>query len=305
MENQIRQEIIANFKFPKSFLLKMIQKYQNIISIRKILRILNVNKSTYYYWLQNADYQKRKLENHQLIVKRIKRLCQINKFYYGFRKITILYNRQYQANLNISYVYRIMKQNHCLCKLKPKRNYHMVGKNLSITENLIQQDQNTFYANQPMQKLFTDITQFKISNHQFLYLSTVIDSYNRKIVAFKISQNPNKILIYDTFNQISQIQPNCIIHFDRGTIYRSNHFQNWLMERGFRISMSRKAKPNDNAVMESFFGLIKSLIFTEIPYLENLTYFQAKQLINDFLIFYNSNWILTKLNYQTPNNYQK
>ncbi|MGA0447956.1 MAG: IS3 family transposase [Candidatus Phytoplasma pyri] len=305
MENQIRQEIIASFKFPKSFLLKMIQKYQGIMSLRKILPILNVNKSTYYYWLKLANYQKRKLENHNLIVKRIKRLCQINKFYYGFRKITMLYNRQYQANLNITCVYRIMKENHCLCKLKPKRNYHAVDKNLLVTENLIHQDQNTFYANQPMQKLFTDITQFKIIDNQFLYLSAIIDAYNRKIVAFKISRNPNKILIYDTFSQISQIKPNCIIHFDQGTIYRSYNFQNWLIERGFRISMSRKAKPNDNAVMESFFGLIKTLIFYEIPYLENLTYHKAKQLIYNFLIFYNSNWILTKLNYQSPNNYQK
>ncbi|WP_083767384.1 IS3 family transposase [Candidatus Phytoplasma mali] len=305
MENQIRKKIIESFKFPKVFLLKMIQQYQGITSLRKILRILNVSKSTYYYWLKVSQDQKRKLANRNLIVKRIKRLCQVNKFYYGFRKITMLYNRQYQANLNITTVYRIMKQNHCLCKLKPKRYRHQYQSNFTISENLIHQDQNTFYTNQPMQKLFTDITQFKIIDNQFLYLSTIIDAYNRKIIAFKISQNPNKILIYDTFNQIMQIKSNCIIHFDQGTIYRSYNFQNWLIKRGFKISMSRKAKPNDNALMESFFGLIKTLIYHEIPYLENLTYEKAKQLIYNFLIFYNNNWILTKLNYQTPNNYQE
>ena len=59
-----------------------------------------------------------------------------------------------------------------------------------------------------------------------------------------------------------------ILHSDQGWHNQHKHYQQMLVEKGVRQSMSRKGNCLDNAVMENFFGLLK----TELLYLQDFEF---------------------------------
>ncbi len=103
---------------------------------------------------------------------------------------------------------------------------------------------------------------------QKLYLSPVIDLYNRDVISYTISKRPNLALVTDmikqTFGQIPD-GTNLILHSDQGWHYQMKQFQQMLKDKGIQQSMSRKGNCLDNAVMKNFFGLLKS----ELHYLQD------------------------------------
>ena len=83
-----------------------------------------------------------------------------------------------------------------------------------------------------------------------------------------------------------------ILHSDQGWQYQHKQYQRMLRRKGIRQSMSRKGNCLDNAVMENFFGLLKS----ELLYLQefrSLDHF--KQELVDYLDYYNNRRIKAKL----------
>ncbi|MGL9687518.1 MAG: IS3 family transposase, partial [Candidatus Phytoplasma sp. TWB_XP] len=192
--------------------------------------------------------------------QRIQALCLQHEYFYGHRKITDLYQEMFKEPITKKKVYLIMKENNIFCKLRPKKNkyyYHKnLESNLKVVPNLINQNFNT---SQPMKKLFTDITYFK-TPQGFIYFSCVIDSFNNQIVSSHISNHQDKKLILNTIKKIPPLKNPCIIHSDQGKVYQSLKVQKVLTKKGFLISMSRKATPRDNAVIENLFGQMKSIL---------------------------------------------
>ncbi|CCP88946.1 predicted integrase [Candidatus Phytoplasma solani] len=179
-----------------------------------------------------------------------------------------------------------MRENKLNCQLKRynktrKRFYQPI-----IQKNLINQN---FKSLKPFEKLFSDITEFKINNKKFYY-SAVIDSYNNQILAFRISTKNNTNLLVKTLNKIKKPKNKlCIFHSDRGGNYTSHKFQKFLLKKKYISSMSLPANPKDNAVIENFFSILKG-------HLKNPTVYKLERFAN----YYNHNFILTKLNFKTP-----
>ena len=146
-----------------------------------------------------------------------------------------------------------------------------------------------------MEKCYTDVTEFTIpAISQKLYLSPVLDGFNSEIVAYNLSRSPNlvqvKAMIEQAFTE--DHYENTILHSDQGWQYQHKHYQRMLREKGIRQSMSRKGNCLDNAVMENFFGLLKS----ELLYLqefESMEHFKRELL--DYLDYYNNRRIKAKL----------
>ncbi|WP_284928565.1 hypothetical protein [Candidatus Phytoplasma sp. AldY-WA1] len=94
------------------------------------------------------------------------------------------------------------------------------------------------------------------------------------------------------------------MHSDQGIVYQSQKLQNYLKNKNFIVSMSRKSTPNNNDVIESFFGNLKNWL--KIKY--NDLYFdnhkQIKMKIYEFVKFCNEKWIFEKFNFQTPIEYR-
>ncbi|WP_017193512.1 IS3 family transposase, partial [Vaccinium witches'-broom phytoplasma] len=301
--NLLQQMIHKIEKLDKKIIFNLVRKFQNDLNLTTILKTIQTKRSTYYYWLKVKTKLKEKQEQYLLQQKRIESLCQMHEYFFGHRKITDLYQKVFNEPITKKKVYLIMKENNICCRLRSKKNKYCYNNNLKtnlkVADNLIKQD---FKTTQPMQKLFTDITYFH-TNEGFLYFSCIIDSFNNQIVASHVSHHQNKDLILNTIKKIPKLKNSCIIHSDQGTVYQSLKIQHTLTKKGFSISMSRKATPRDNAIIENLFGQMKSILFNRDPFLFQKPMTKIKNIINQFPNFWNQKWPLAKLNYLSPIQY--
>lgn len=128
-----------------------------------------------------------------------------------------------------------------------------------IAQNILNRD---FKAGSPNEKWLTDVTEFKYyvnGEKKKVYLSAILDLYDRRIVAYVISDSNNNKLVLDTFDQAVSLNPDAkpMFHSDRGFQYTSNVFHEKLVKQQMTQSMSRVAKCIDNGPMEGFWGILK------------------------------------------------
>ena len=139
-------------------------------------------RSTFYYYLKQSETDKYFVEKAE-----IKELFEANKQRYGYRRITLLL-RQKGIVINHKTVLKLMQSLNLSGKQRKNDKYHSykgeVGK---IADNLLNRE---FSANKPFEKLTTDVTQFKVCNEK-IYLSPVMDLYNREIISYSITLSPN------------------------------------------------------------------------------------------------------------------
>ena len=127
-----------------------------------------------------------------------------------------------------------------------------------------------------------------------LYLSTIIDLYDRHVVAYKISKFNNNYLVIETLNEAINKQKDVhglIIHSDQGFQYTSSEYKAICEANGINISMSRKGTPIDDAPIESWHALLKK----ETLYNNNIKSLQEYQkLVEDWILFYNTTRLKSK-----------
>ncbi len=132
-----------------------------------------------------------------------------------------------------------------------------------IAPNLLNRD---YRAEKPNQKWVTDVAEFSLFGEK-LYLSPILDLHSSDLVSYTISNRPALSMVTsmpdEAFTKIPD-GTNLILHSDQGWQYQHRRYQQMLREKGIRQSMSRKGNCLDNAVMENFFGLLKS----ELLYLQ-------------------------------------
>ena len=174
-------------------------------------------------------------------------------------------------------------------RMKKYRSYKgEVGK---IAPNLLNRD---FKAEKPNEKWVTDVTEFNMFGEK-LYLSPILDLYSSDLVSYTISDRPVLSMVTTMLEKAFDTIPNntnLILHSDQGWQYQHKHYQNMLIKKGIRQSMSRKGNCLDNAVVENFFGLLKS----ELLYLqefESMEHFKLELI--DYLDYYNNRRIKAKL----------
>lgn len=91
--------------------------------------------------------------------------------------------------------------------------------------------------------------------------ATILDLYSGDLVSYTISDRPVLSMVISMLDNAFQILPDgteLILHSDQGWHYQHKQYQAMLKEKGMRLSMSRKGNYLDNAVIENFFGPLKS-----------------------------------------------
>ena len=218
---------------------------------------------------------------------------------YGYRRIHLeLRNRGFLVNHKR--VQRLMNVLNLQARIRQKRKYSShkgdIGKK---ADNLIQRQ---FEASKPMEKCYTDVTEFAIpASTQKLYLSPVLDGFNSEIVAYNLSTSPNleqvKAMLDQAFTE--NHYTNTILHSDQGWQY----YHRFLEDKGIQPSMSRKGNSPDNGMMESFFGILKSEMFYGYEKsFQSLK--QLEQAIVDYIDYYNNKLIKVKLKELSPVQYR-
>jgi len=171
-----------------------------------------------------------------------------------------------------------------------------------VAENLLARD---FTATAPNQKWLTDITYIR-TNEGWLYLAAVLDVFSRKIVGWSMSERIDTELVKSALNMaVMQRSPSLglLHHSDRGVQYASDGYQQALSKLGIICSMSRKGDCWDNAMMESFFGSLK----TEWVYGKQYqTREEARQDVFKYIeMFYNSSRRHAALGYISPAEFER
>ena len=216
-----------------------------------------VSRSGYYAWLNRVP-GKHKLEEMRLI-KIIKYIFDQNKMRYGSPRIWKDIVNLFCMQISRKRVEKIMKKYGLQAKHKKRwKNTTDSNHKLPVAENILNRE---FTANEPGEKWVSDITYLATSNG-WLYLTVIIDLFDRKIIGWNIANDLRKENLCKAFQMaVHNRTPKerMIFHSDRGVQYCSQEFKNILKLHcpTIRQSMSRKGNCWDNAVAESFFKTLK------------------------------------------------
>ena len=274
-------------------------------SLTFILKCINssedlphITRSTYYYTLRTEDKDAKNAE----IMAEIKGIFEKHKGRYGYRRIAMELARQ-GYEVNAKKVHRLMKRMGLEGKTRRKKHYSSyhgeVGK---VAPNLIKRD---FFADRPNEKVYADVTQFNWKD-QKIYMHAMLDGCAGDIVAYDISYSPDLNQTIRMLNKAIERYPDlngAIFHTDQGWQYQHFAFQKFLKEHDMKQSMSRKGNCLDDALMENFFGLMK----TEMYYGEEETFKSPEELIQamrDYITYFNSERIKARLKGLTPLEYR-
>lgn len=260
-------------------------------------KVLKVSRSCYYRWYTGKP-GKRSLENQQF-TELIKQEFQDSKRRYGSVRIT----ESLRSKGYIIFPNRVAK----LMRLNGWRS--IVKKKFKITTDSNHKEpicKNVWNRNFKMTHLnqawVSDITYIK-TNTGWLYLTTVIDLYDRQVLGWALSNtmHTNKTILPAWKMAFSKrgIKAPLIFHSDRGIQYASREFKDQLKTNSMITqSMSRKGNCWDNAVAESFFKSIKSEMIYHNKFKNQQ---EAKTAVFQYIeIWYNRKRLHSSLNYKTP-----
>ena len=240
--------------------------------------VLEISKRTYYNY-RNAEDK----DYYEYLI--IKEIFEESKCTYGYRRITEGIKVKYGVKFNHKKVLRIMNKYNLKAKYvqrKRKQSYKRIESN--VKPNLVKRK---FNVDAPNIIWTTDIT-YLIFKQKRAYLSTILDLYDRKVVAYQISKFNNINIVTDTLNQAIAKRKDVsglIIHSDQGFQYTSFEYKAICESNGIQISMSRKGTPIDDSPMESFHSILKK----ETLYNNDITSLQEYiALVEDWIEFYNT-----------------
>ena len=263
---------------------KVIYRHREKYSISEMCRFFEVSRSGYYDYVRRMDVPAKDLP----LAEKIRECQSVCRNTYGYRRVHIWLERN-GIHCNPKTVLRVMNKYNLLSVIRRKR-YVKYGEYLHRYPNLLNRN---FAAERPNQKWVTDISYIR-TGQGFLYLSVIRDLYDNSIIAYRTGTEQNINLVLNTIkaakrkeNVTAQLQ----LHSDQGFQYISQAYYKLTQRYGITPSMSRRGNPYDNALAENFFSILK----TECIYRTKIaTLAEARELIDDYIYFYNNQRIQTK-----------
>jgi putative transposase len=269
-------------------------------SIQAMCRVLEVSASGYYRWCSRCK-SKRAKENDQLLGK-IRELHKQSRNHYGSPKIYRSL-RQSGEICNHKRVERLMRCNGIAAKRVKKFKLTTNSRHSEpVAENLLDRQ---FKVTQPDKVWVSDIT-YVWTEEGWLYLAIFLDLYSRMIVGWSMSERMTAELLVSAFEMGQSRRGgrvNPLVHSDRGSQYASAAFRQQLAAYDCGQSMSRRGNCWDNAVAESFFGILK----LELVYEERFRRRQeARDQIFEYIeVFYNRCRMHSAAGYLSPAEYEE
>ena len=256
---------------------------------------LEISRAAYYKWLHREipDAERENIRLAELIKEYDERFHHI----LGYRRMTSWINHFNHTAYSKNRVHRIMKKLGIHSAIRKKKKKYTCSKPDETAENILQRD---FYASAPNQKWVTDVTEFKIPGEKKkLYLSAILDLYDRYPVAYVISSRNDNRLVFKTFDQAIAASPDAkpIFHSDRGFQYTSKVFKKKLEKQEMEQSMSRVGRCIDNGPTEGFWGIIKSEMYQMYEITDEAS---LRYAIKDYLRFYSEERPQDRYHCKTP-----
>lgn len=267
-------------------------------SIEESCKLLHISRAAYYRWACGKQ-SVRTMENER-IAEKVEQI-HMDSPDKGYRRINDDLRHNEHIHVNDKRILRICRAKGIKSTIKyDNHGCTRQAKNPQyVAENLLDRQ---FHADRPNEKWLTDVTEFKWYEGPIvhkLYLSAILDLYDRRIVSYVISDHNDNPLVFKTFDKAVKANPDAhpLFHSDRGFQYTNRVFHHKLEKAGMTQSMSRVAKCIDNGPMEGFWGILKR----ERYYGKR---FSSKKELVDMIVhyirYYNNLRVQRKLGVLTP-----
>ena len=218
---------------------------------------MGICPNAYYNYLKKrkAEY----LANKSEIYREIESLYHETGGILGYRSMKIFLLRK-GISLSKTTVHRYMNQDlRLLCICRRKRPEYKKGHQHKVFPNILNQN----FAVAAKNKVWcTDFTYLFLSNGTVRYNCTIIDLYDRSVVASETGKWMTNELAIKTLKKAlaaQQTRPiGLLLHSDQGTQFTSLNFVRCCEKNGIQQSMSRAGCPYDNAPMERYYNSLKA-----------------------------------------------
>ena len=250
-------------------------------SINWMCKQLGISRTGYYKWL-HRDIPVQEQENQKL-AELIKEYDERFSHILGYRRMALWLNHFNQTCYNPKRVHRIMKKLNIHAVIRKKKNKYKPSTPETTAENKLKRE---FYTDAPNQKWVTDVTEFKVPGEKKkLYLSAILDLYDRYPGSYVISCRNDNRLVFKTFDKAIAANPGArpLFHSDRGFQYTSRTFQRKLKEQKMEQSMSRVGCCIDNGPTEGFWGILKTEMYQMYEITDEAS---LRFAIEDYIRFY-------------------
>ncbi|MER5911964.1 IS3 family transposase [Streptomyces sp. NPDC001982] len=232
-------------------------------SIALMCHVMGINRSTYYAWQgsRSAAVERQRVEDE--LAGQIREIHGTSRGAYGAPRVHAALRRKGYA-INRKKVERIMRERD-IRGITRRRRRHLTKQDTQAAPapDLVGRD---FTAERPGTKLVGDITYLP-TVEGWWYLAFVLDLATREVIGYAMADHHRAELVTDALKMAAgraDLQPDCIMHTDRGSEYTSGEFRREIRKLDLRQSMGRTGICYDNAAAESFFGLLKAEIGTTV-----------------------------------------
>lgn len=213
-------------------------------------------RSTYYYHLAGLS----KPDKHAALKAAITESFERSKHCYGYRQVRLdLQAAGWMVSNKL--VLKLMRVLGLRSKVRRRKKYvSYQGDRGKIAANLLDR---TFVIDRPDTVYVSDVTEFAVAGRK-LYLSPIMDLHDRTILSYSLSVSPTVAFTVASLKEAlgdRQFHKKLLVHTDQGLQYQHAQWQAVLKDHGAVQSMSRKGNCYDNAIMENFFGQLKTEMF--------------------------------------------
>ena len=296
--------ILENASVKFQVIYDMLKSADCYMSITEMCSLAGVSRGRYYYWCKQKECRERREEADRQDFALVLEGYKFRGYAKGARSIYMrLLHLSPPVVMNIKKIRRLMDKYGLKCPIRKPNPYRRMLKAMrtnNFADNILKRRFKDFG---PRKVLLTDITYIPFQG-EWLYLSVIIDAYTKQVLSYVLSESLKLDFVLETVDKLIEkygvdLSQETIVHSDQGVHYTSYKFVEIVENADLRRSMSRRGNCWDNAPQESFFGHMKQ----EIDVSNCKTFDEVKDIINDWMDYYNQDryqWKLAKL---SPNEY--
>lgn len=265
----------------------MIRQNAHKYSVSAMCRVLQINRSTYYY---EAASRPAEDEVEQAVIK----IFEDNQRVYGTRKIKAEL-KKLDMIVSRRRIGRLMKKNglvsvYTVAQYKP----HKSQCNESGVKNELNRE---FKRETPLEAVVADLTYVRVAS-KWHYICLLVDLFNREIIGHSCGRAKDAALVYQAFASIkANLNDIHLFHTDRGSEFKNRLIDEVVATFNIKRSLSMKGCPYDNAVSEATFKLIKAE-FVRNRHFKTIE--QLKLELDSYVRWFNEKRIHSTLGYLSP-----
>ena len=262
-----------------------------------------VSRAGYYKW-KNREPSQRDVNREEMIEK-VRSTHEKHKTH-GYRWTAAFIRINMKITISDNYAYKCFRYLGIKAETKHQIHYRP-RKEKDKYPNLIYSTWDT--VDRPRQVIVSDMTAFRYWIFYF-EVTFYFDVFTKEILTYRVAERRGSRDQYvdglqDVVNLLKGCEDPTVLHTDQGSVYASIAYNELIKDTNIIRSMSRAGKPTDNPVNESLNGWIKEELIIDFKLEECRTRDAFKDVIAEYVKFYNEKRPCFALGYDTPANYRK